>query len=171
VSPVTDVPGDSSVLASAAVVRVTGALRASGIDSPIVELPGAARTAKLAAEFLGCDVGQIANSLVFRGGAVDTPILVMSSGARRVDTGKLAAIAGEAIGKADADFVRAATGFAIGGVAPVGHTGTLRAFVERSLAAYDAVWAAAGHPNTVFRLSYRDLVRITGATEIDAAQD
>ena len=155
---------------SPAVARVAAALRASGIDSQIVELPGAARTAKLAAEFLGCEVGQIANSLVFRGAESDAAILVMSSGARRVDTGKLAAIVGEPIGKADADFVRAATGFAIGGVAPVGHTGALRAFVERSLAAYQVVWAAAGHPNTVFRLAYRDLVRITGGSEIDAAQ-
>ncbi|HXF79864.1 MAG TPA: YbaK/EbsC family protein [Usitatibacter sp.] len=166
-----EIPGSSAVLASPAVVRVTEALRAAGIDSPIVELPGAARTAKLAAQFLGCEVGQIANSLVFRGGATGTPILVMSSGARRVDTGKLAAIVGEAVGKADADFVRTATGFAIGGVAPAGHTGRLRAFVERSLAAYGTVWAAAGHPNTVFQLAYRDLVRITGGGEIDAAQD
>jgi prolyl-tRNA editing enzyme YbaK/EbsC (Cys-tRNA(Pro) deacylase) len=166
-----ETPGGSAVLASPAVARVIEALRAAGIDSPIVELPGAARTARLAADFLACEVGQIANSLVFRGGTRDSPILVMSSGARRVDVVKLAAIAGEAIGKADAQFVRAATGFAIGGVAPVGHTGRLRAFVERSLAAYDSVWAAAGHPNTVFRLSYRDLVRITGGAEIDAAQD
>jgi len=155
---------------SPAVARVAAALRASAIDSPIVELPGAARTAKLAAEFLGCEVGQIANSLVFRGATTHQPILVMSSGARRVDTAKLAAIVGEAIGKADADFVRETTGFAIGGVAPVGHTGALRAFVERSLSAYEFVWAAAGHPNTVFRLAYRDLVRITGGAEIDAAQ-
>src|SRR5690349_2560157 len=108
-----------SVLASPAVVRVAEALRAAGIDSPIVELPGAARTAKLAAEFLGCSVGEIANSLVFRGAETATPILVMSSGARRVDTAKLARIAGEPVAKADADFVRATTGFAIGGVAPV----------------------------------------------------
>src|SRR4029077_16634336 len=105
---------EAAVLASPAVERVVPALRAAGIDAPIVELPGAARTAKLAAQFLGCEVGQIANSLVFRGGAPGTPILVMSSGARRVDTGKLAAIVGEAVGKADADFVRTATGFAIG---------------------------------------------------------
>jgi prolyl-tRNA editing enzyme YbaK/EbsC (Cys-tRNA(Pro) deacylase) len=155
---------------SPAVARVAAALRACGIDSGIVELPGAARTAQLAAQFLGCEVGQIANSLVFRGARSGTPILVMSSGARRVDTAKLAQIAGEPVSKADADFVRASTGFAIGGVAPVGHTGALRAFVERSLAAYESVWAAAGHPNTVFRLAYQDLVRITGGAEIDAAQ-
>ena len=152
-----------------AVGRVSQALRAAGVDSEIVVLPGAAHTAKLAAHFLACDVGQIANSLVFRGVPSDGAILVMSSGAKRVDMAKLAAVAGEEIGKADADFVRSATGFAIGGVAPVGHTGTLRTFVERSLAAWPEIWAAAGHPNTVFRLTYGELVRITGGREVDVA--
>ena len=147
--------GPSVVLASAA---------------EIVELPGAARTAKAAAEFLGCEPAQIANSLIFRGTVSGAAILVMSSGARRIDTTKLAAIAGEPVGKADAEFVKAATGFAIGGVAPTGHTGATRRFVERSLGAFGEVWAAAGHPNTVFRLSYADLVRITGGAEIDAAE-
>jgi prolyl-tRNA editing enzyme YbaK/EbsC (Cys-tRNA(Pro) deacylase) len=162
--------GASGVLASPSVQRVERALRAAGIDPAIVELPGAAHTAKLAAQFLGCEVAQIANSLVFRAVRSDAPILVMSSGAKRVDMAKLAAIAGEDVGKADADFVRAATGFAIGGVAPVGHTGTLRTFVERSLGAYPRIWAAAGHPNTVFALTYADLVRITAGREVDLAQ-
>lgn len=165
----TDAQNASSVLASPAVVRVAEALRAAGVDTQIVELPGAARTARLAAEFLGCEVAQIANSLVFRGANTNRPILVMSSGARRVDTEKLARIAGEPMAKADAEFVRTATGFAIGGVAPVGHTGAMRAYVERSLSAFGVIWAAAGHPNTVFRLTYPDLVRITGGAEIDAA--
>jgi len=134
-----------------------------------VVLPGAAHTARLAAEFLGCDVAQIANSLVFRGATTNTPILVMSSGARRVDVGKLAAVVGEPIGKADAGFVREHTGFAIGGVAPAGHTGMLRKFVERSLAQYPEIWAAAGHPSTVFRLTYPQLVAITQGQEIDVA--
>lgn len=158
------------VLANPSVQRVASALRAAGVDSPIVELPGAAHTAKLAAQFLGCELGQIANSLVFRAFASDRAILVMSSGARRVDMGKLAAVVGEEVGKADAEFVRAATGLAIGGVAPVGHTGTLRTFVERSLAAWPEIWAAAGHPSTVFRLTYAELVRITGGSEVDVAQ-
>ena len=160
----------SEVLANPSVMRVLGALRAAGIESPIVELPGAAHTAKLAAQFLGCELGQIANSLVFRAKPSDTPILVMSSGAKRVDMGKLSAVVGEAIGKADAEFVRTATGLAIGGVAPVGHTATLRTFVERSLSAWPEIWAAAGHPNTVFRLTYAELVRITRASEADLAQ-
>jgi prolyl-tRNA editing enzyme YbaK/EbsC (Cys-tRNA(Pro) deacylase) len=159
----------SEVLSNPSVQRVAAALRAAGIDSPIVELPGAAHTAKLAAQFLGCELGQIANSLVFRAKASGAPILVMSSGAKRVDMAKLAAVVGEEIGKADAEFVRAATGLAIGGVAPVGHTGRLRTFVERSLAAWPEIWAAAGHPNTVFRLTYADLVRITGGREVDVA--
>jgi prolyl-tRNA editing enzyme YbaK/EbsC (Cys-tRNA(Pro) deacylase) len=160
----------SEVLANPSVQRVAAALRAAGIDSPIVELPGAAHTAKLAAQFLGCELGQIANSLVFRAVASNGAILVMSSGAKRVDTGRLAAVVGEEVGKADAEFVRAATGLAIGGVAPVGHTGTLRTFVERSLAAWPEIWAAAGHPSTVFRLTYAELVRITGGAEVDVAQ-
>ncbi len=159
----------SAVLTSASVERVRAALAAAGVAAEIVELPGAARTAKAAAEFLGCDVAQIANSLVFRGEASGAPLLVMSSGARRVDTARLGAVAGEAIGKADADFVRLHTGFAIGGVAPVGHAGALRTFVERSLAAHAAIWAAAGHPHTVFRLTYGELVRITGGAEIEVA--
>lgn len=159
----------SGVLASPSVQRVREALRAAGIEAPIVELPGAAHTAKLAAHFLGCDLGQIANSLVFRALSSDSAVLVMSSGAKRVDTARLAAIVGEPIGKADADFVRAATGLAIGGVAPVGHTGTLRTYVERSLSAWPEIWAAAGHPSTVFRLTYADLVRITGGAEVDVA--
>lgn len=161
--------GDSAVLGSATVERVTHALRSAGIHSDIVELPGAAKTAKAAAEFLGCEVAQIANSLIFRGATSDAAILVMSSGARRVDTERLARVVGEPIAKADAEFVRAATGFAIGGVAPVGHTGAPRTFVERSLAAHPEIWASAGHPNTVFRLTYAELVRITGGVEVDLA--
>ncbi len=155
-------------LDSPSVQRVTQALRAADIDSPIVELPGAAHTAKLAAQFLGCELGQIANSLVFRGVSSNTAILVMSSGAKRVDVSRLAALVGEPVGKADADFVRRHTGFVIGGVAPVGH-GVARTFVEKSLAAYRELWAAAGHPHTVFRLTYEELLRITGGAEADLA--
>jgi len=94
----------------------------------------------------------------------------MSSGAKRVDLDRLALLAGEPVGKADADFVRRATGFAIGGVAPVGHAEPLRTFVEESLAAYADIWAAAGHPHTVFRLTYDDLVRITRGTVVRVAE-
>lgn len=145
------------------------ALEDAGVAPGIVELAGAARTARAAAEFLGCDVGQIANSLVFRGATSGEALLVMSSGAKRVDLGRLAAIAGEPIEKADAAFVRRATGFAIGGVAPVGHPAPLRTFVDESLAAWPQLWAAAGHPHTVFRLTYAELLRITGGRAVRAA--
>jgi len=138
------------------------------MEPAIVELPGAARTAKAAAEYLGCEIAQIANSLVFRAQASNSAVLVMSSGAKRVDVARLAALVGEPVGKADADFVRDQTGFAIGGVPPVGHA-VKRTFVERSLAAYRELWAAAGHPHTVFRLTYQELVRITGGAEADLA--
>jgi prolyl-tRNA editing enzyme YbaK/EbsC (Cys-tRNA(Pro) deacylase) len=153
----------SAVLANPSVERVRQALGRAGMQAEIVELPGAARTAKAAADFLGCEIGQIANSLVFRA-ASDTAVLVMSSGARRVDTERLAALLGEPIGKADAEFVRRETGFAIGGVAPVGH-GLSKVFVEKGLAGHPHLWAAAGHPHTVFRLAYSDLLRITGGKE------
>ena len=156
----------SAVLTSPSVERVRDALARSGIESSIVELPGAARTAKAAADYLGCEVGQIANSLIFRSGT--DPVLVMSSGAKRVDVARLAAVLGGPVDKADADFVRQHTGFAIGGVAPVGH-GLTRTFVEKSLAAYRELWAAAGHPHTVFRLTYDELVRITGGAEAELA--
>ena len=158
----------SAVLNSPSVERVRDALSRAGMAPAIVELPGAARTAKAAAEYLGCEVGQIANSLVFRAETSDSALLVMSSGAKRVDVARLAALVGEPVGKADADFVRNQTGFAIGGVPPVGHA-VKRTFVERSLAAYRELWAAAGHPHTVFRLTYQELVRITGGAEADLA--
>ena len=158
----------SAVLTNPSVERVRQALERGGIAAQIVELPGAARTALAAADFLGCDVAQIANSLVFRAQHSDSAVLVMSSGAARVDIDRLARAAGEPIAKADADFVRRHTGFAIGGVAPVGHA-LKRVFIEKRLAAHEALWAAAGHPHTVFRLSYAQLLRITGGMEADLA--
>ena len=160
----------SAVLSSPAVVRVREALNAAGSTAQIVELPGAAKTAKAAAQYLGCEVGQIANSLVFRAMESGRAVLVMSSGAKRVDMARLARIVGEPIGKADADFVKAATGFAIGGVAPVGHSGQVLAFVESSLAAYPVLWAAAGHANTVFSLTFPELIRLTEGAQVDVAE-
>ena len=159
----------SEVLNNPSVLRVRTALESAGIALAIIELPGAARTAQAAAAFLDCDVGQIANSLVFRAERSDAAVLVMSSGARRVDTARLAAAIGEPVGKADAAFVRERTGFAIGGVAPVGHATRVAAYVEKSLAAYRDIWAAAGHPHTVFRLSYEELLRITGGLAVEVA--
>jgi prolyl-tRNA editing enzyme YbaK/EbsC (Cys-tRNA(Pro) deacylase) len=159
----------SAVLSNPSVERVRTALARAGLLADIVELPGAARTAQAAADFLGCQVGQIANSLVFRAQASDRAVLVMSSGAKRVDLARLAAALQEPVGKADADFVRSRTGFAIGGVPPVGHADVGQIFVEKSLAAHRELWAAAGHPHTVFRLSYDELVRVTGGAQADLA--
>ncbi len=133
----------------------------AGVDGLVRELPGSARTAADAAAEVGCPVGAIASSLVFL--ADGEPLLVMTSGAHRVDTAYLAQSLGTAsITKASADDVRAATGQAIGGVAPVGHPHPLRTVVDEALRDYAVLWAAGGTPRTVFPLSFDDLVRITG---------
>ena len=154
----------SPVLSSPSVARVRAALVAAGHDAPIIELADAARTAKAAAEFLGCSVAQIANSLVFRGRHSGAPLLVMASGAHRVDAARLAALAGEPFEMARAAFVREHTGFAIGGVAPVGHPAPLVTLIDLALARHARIWAAAGHPNTVFELSFETLQRLTRGT-------
>jgi prolyl-tRNA editing enzyme YbaK/EbsC (Cys-tRNA(Pro) deacylase) len=160
----------SAVLHSESVVRVREALARAGLAPDIVELPGAARTAQAAAGFLGCDVAQIANSLVFRARHTGRALLVMSCGAKRVDVAKLSALANEPVEKADAGFVRRTTGFAIGGVPPLGHANPLTAFVDQSLALQPALWAAAGHPHTVFRLTYEELLRVTQGRAAEIAQ-
>ncbi len=142
---------------------VHDALRAAGITGDIVVLPDAASTAVLAAEALGVDVGAIANSLVFVSDG--EPLLVMTSGAHRVDTASLAERLGRGkIQRATPDQVREATGQAIGGVAPTGHPTRLTTIVDEALAAYPEIWAAGGTPHTVFPLTYDELVRLTGGT-------
>ncbi len=134
----------------------------AGVDR-IRHIPDGARTAAEAAAALGVDVGAIANSLVFV--ADGSPLLVMTSGGHRVDTTALAARLGvDAIERAAPEVVRAATGQAIGGVAPVGHPAPLRTLVDPALDQYDEIWAAAGHSHAVFPLTYADLIRITGGT-------
>lgn len=142
---------------------VHDAIRAAGIPGDILVLPDAAHTAALAASALGIEVGQIANSLVFMSDG--EPLLVMTSGAHRVDTAALAARLGRgSIERASAEQVRTATGQAIGGVAPTGHPAPLTTIVDEDLAAFDEIWAAAGTPHTVFPLTYEELVRLTGGT-------
>jgi prolyl-tRNA editing enzyme YbaK/EbsC (Cys-tRNA(Pro) deacylase) len=142
-------------------ILVHDALRAAGIAGEIVVLPDAASTAVLAAEALGVEVGAIANSLVFW--SDDEPLLVMTSGAHRVDTTALATRLGRGrIARATPDQVREATGQAIGGVAPTGHPAPLTTIVDEDLAAYPEIWAAGGTPHTVFPLTYSELVRLTG---------
>lgn len=144
-------------------VLVHDALRAAGIDGEIVVLPDAASTAALAAAALGVDVGAIANSLVFR--CDDAPLLVMTSGAHRVDTVALAGRLGlGAITRATPEQVREATGQAIGGVAPTGHPAPVVTVVDEALVAYAEIWAAGGTPHTVFPLTYEELLRLTGGT-------
>jgi prolyl-tRNA editing enzyme YbaK/EbsC (Cys-tRNA(Pro) deacylase) len=148
--------------ASATVQRVQDALRALGLGHEIVDLGQSARTAADAARAVGCQVDQICKSLVFRLGSSNRPLLVVTSGVNRVDETKVSALVGEPLGKADADFVRATTGFAIGGVAPIGHTGPVTTLIDEHLLSFEEIWAAAGHPNMVFRLRPDDLVRMTG---------
>jgi prolyl-tRNA editing enzyme YbaK/EbsC (Cys-tRNA(Pro) deacylase) len=145
------------------VQRVQEALRAFGGDHAIVEFTEPARTAADAARLLGCRVEQIANSLIFRARTRDAAVLVMASGGRRVDPARIAETLGAPIDKADADFVRARTGFAIGGVAPLGHTAPPMAIlIDEELLKWPEIWAAAGHPHTVFRLTPDELARMTG---------
>ena len=148
---------------SATSLRVQAALDAAGATGQVRVLDDSARTAADAAAALGVAVGAIANSLVFA--ADGEAVLVMTSGAHRADTVRLAALLGAAVVKrADPDLVRSATGFAIGGVAPVGHPAPLRTIVDTALAAYDVIWAAGGTPETVFPTTYDELVTMTGGT-------
>jgi prolyl-tRNA editing enzyme YbaK/EbsC (Cys-tRNA(Pro) deacylase) len=148
--------------------HVAAVLREQGVTGQVRELPEPAPTAASAAAQLGCEVGAIANSLLFS--ADGEPLLIMTSGAHRVDTAKAAALIGAGqVRRADPDFVRAATGQAIGGVAPVGHPKPVRTLVDTWLAKYDVVWAAAGHVHTVFPTSFDELVTITGGVPAEVS--
>jgi prolyl-tRNA editing enzyme YbaK/EbsC (Cys-tRNA(Pro) deacylase) len=151
-------------------VRVQQALRAGGAQFDVVELTDAATTAALAADALGVTVGQIANSLVFV--ADGEPVLVLTSGANRVDTAKLAELLGATkVQSADADTVRAATGYPIGGVSPVALATALRVLIDQDLEQYDEIWAAAGTPHTVFPTTYAELTRLSGARPADVRRE
>jgi len=148
--------------------RVAAALRDGGARGEVRQLDTSTRTAQEAADALGVPVGAIVKSLVFS--ADGTPVLVLASGDHQVDTGKVArALTAGAVTRADADTVRAATGFPIGGVAPVAHPQPLRTIVDRHLATYDVLWAAAGTPHSVFPTSYDELVGLTGGDPADVA--
>jgi prolyl-tRNA editing enzyme YbaK/EbsC (Cys-tRNA(Pro) deacylase) len=148
--------------------RVVADLAARGAAGTPVLLPDSARTAAEAAAALSCEIGAIANSLVFD--AAGTPLLVLTSGAHRVDTRLVAHALGlTRLDRATPDFVRTHTGQAIGGVSPVGHPSPLRTVVDRELARHEVVWAAAGSPHAVFPTSYRELLRLTGGTALDVA--
>ena len=151
------------------VQRVAEALRTAGHPHAPVVLDDAARTAQQAADALGVTVGQIAKSIIFRRRQDDVAVLVITSGDRRVDEKKVAALVGK-IGRADAEFVKAHTGFTIGGVSPVGHATPPVTLIDRELFRFDEIWAAAGHPHGVFKLRPQDLVALTGAPVADVDQ-
>ena len=145
---------------SRSAARVQAALEAAGIDARVVELPQSTRTATEAAQAVGCEVGQIAKSLVFVD-ADGEPVLVITSGTNRVDEKRLG------LQRASAELVRERTGYAIGGVPPVGHATSLRTLIDEDLLRFERIWAAAGTPNAVFELCSDDLTRITGGSVTD----
>jgi prolyl-tRNA editing enzyme YbaK/EbsC (Cys-tRNA(Pro) deacylase) len=142
--------------------RVQDALSARGFSNQVIELPDSTRTSAEAAAAVGCDVGQIAKSLVFRGQTSGKAILVIASGANRVDEQQIAARLGEKLQRAAPEFVRQQTGFVIGGVPPLGHRQPLPSFIDRDLWRYTEIWAAAGHPNAVFKLTPDELAQMSG---------
>jgi prolyl-tRNA editing enzyme YbaK/EbsC (Cys-tRNA(Pro) deacylase) len=154
---------------SNSVARVRAALLAAGLSDSVTAFPDGTRTAEDAAAAVGCTVAQIAKSIVFRAG--DRAVVVITSGANRVDTKKVEAVLGHPIKRADAEFVRATTGFAIGGVAPVGHLTPPILVFDRDLLELHPIWAAAGSPNHVFPIAATTLAQITAATVADIRQE
>ena len=141
--------------------KVQQALDERGLKLQVVELPASTRTASEAAQAIGCQVGQIVKSLVFKAKRSGRPILVIASGANRVDERRIEGLIDEPLGKADADFVREQTGFVIGGVPPLGHAGPIQTFIDQDLLNYEELWAAAGTPHAVFRLTPDELLKIS----------
>ncbi|WP_299347979.1 YbaK/EbsC family protein [uncultured Maritalea sp.] len=152
---------------SASEKRVDKVLRASGSKAEIVQLEELAHTALQAADALGVDVAQIVKSLVFRGAETNKAYLLLVSGANRVHERRVGRQLGEKLGRADADFVRTHTGFAIGGVLPLGAVGNVNIYIDQTLLDLGKIWAAAGHPRSVFPTTADELISITGAIPID----
>lgn len=148
---------------SSSAQKIQDLLHSLGYDYTVIEHAESTRTAQEAAERAGCELGQIVKSLIFKGKESGKPVIVLTSGANRVDEKRIAEYAGEAIGKADADFVRAVTGFAIGGVPPLGHLQKIETYMDEDFLQYETVWAAAGTPNAIFELKTADLQKMTGA--------
>jgi prolyl-tRNA editing enzyme YbaK/EbsC (Cys-tRNA(Pro) deacylase) len=146
--------------------KIQDALRVLGYDYTVIEHADSTRTAQEAADRAGCELGQIVKSLIFRGKNSGKPILVLTSGANRVDEKRITKYAGEPIGRADADFVRAVTGFAIGGVPPIGHAQAMETYLDEDFLQCPTIWAAAGTPNAIFELSTADLQAMTGGKTV-----
>jgi prolyl-tRNA editing enzyme YbaK/EbsC (Cys-tRNA(Pro) deacylase) len=142
--------------------KVQDALKSLGFSNQVIELQFTARTSAEAAQAVGCQVEQIAKSIVFQGQQTHKPILVIASGPNRVNEKRIAEFISEPLGKADADYVRRKTGFVIGGVPPIGHLEKLEIFIDEDLLQYNEIWAAAGTPNAVFKLTPSDLIKMTG---------
>jgi prolyl-tRNA editing enzyme YbaK/EbsC (Cys-tRNA(Pro) deacylase) len=149
---------------SKSLARVKAALAGAGLASEVLEVPETARTAAGAAEAAGCALDQICKSIVFEGTGSRRIYLFLTAGGNRVDAERASALAGEALGRADANAVRAQTGFAIGGVAPLGHLSPVPSFWDPRLSDFDTIWAAAGTPRHIFPIAPADLLRITRAT-------
>lgn len=152
-------------------LRTAGLLAAAGISTQVVEFDQPTRSAAEAAEAIGCSVAEIAKSIVFKGAASGRAIVVVASGDNRVSEKKVAALVGEKLARADADFVREATGYAIGGVAPLGHAGPVTLLLDQDLQRFGTVWAAAGTPFSVFPLSPDQLAGLCGATWSDVRSE
>lgn len=148
--------------------RVADLLAALGHDKSVVMLPESGKTSAEAAAGLGCSVAEIAKSIVFRRVADDAAVMVVASGANRVDEAKVAALVGP-LAKANAQFVKERTGYTIGGVCPIGHAGPTVMLVDRDLLQFDSIWAAAGHPHAVFNLTPAQLLAMTAAPVADVA--
>ena len=155
---------------SNSVQRVRNALAAAGLDNEVQELSSSTRSAIEAANAVGCNVAQIVKSLVLQGKQSGELLLVLTSGANRVSLQRVAVLAGEEITMADAASVKEKTGFAIGGVPPLGHTESLKTFIDEDFFKHSVIWAAAGSPNALFHLSPDDLVRITGGSVAHIAE-
>jgi prolyl-tRNA editing enzyme YbaK/EbsC (Cys-tRNA(Pro) deacylase) len=147
--------------------RVILALADAGFEIVPLEMQSETRTAQQAADAAGCDVDQIAKSIIFAGQTSGQAILFITAGGNQVDIGKASEIAGEPLGKADAALIRSQTGFAIGGVSPIGHLSPVRAFIDPRLCEFDEIWAAAGTPRHIFAISPADLVALSGAQLFD----
>ena len=146
--------------------KIQDALRNLGFDLTVIENTESARTAQEAADRVGVTLGQIVKSLIFKGKTSGKPILVLTSGSNRVDEKRIKAYAGEKIGRAEPDFVRVVTGYAIGGVPPIAHVQQMETYLDEDLMQYDVIWAAAGTPNAVFELTPDDLQKMTGGKVI-----
>lgn len=152
---------------SSSAQRVQSALNEHNLELRVVELPGSTRTSQEAADTIGCEVSQIAKSIIFRGKESEAPILVIASGENRISERKLKSVVGEKVEKPDAEFVLEETGYVIGGIPPVGHKNDIVTYIDEDLMDHKVIWAAAGTPNAVFSLTPQELLEITNGEIID----